>query len=187
MTPQYNRIVEILGVLSASFPNFDLKEQTIQIYCIKLADLDPDLLSTAADMHISSQKFFPTIAELRGAVASLIERGLNTASAIEAWGIVVEKMKTVGNTVDFGGYHPDCFADKPLIDKVVKSMGWNELCRTENAIADRARFLQAYEVELSRAREDMKFLPETHNAIERLQAENASESIKQLTARMTVK
>jgi hypothetical protein len=185
MTQSRNKIVEILGVMAAAYPNFDLKEQTIQVYCKMLADLDPVLLEEAANMHIATGKFFPTIAELRGSVATLMERGFCIPSAMEAWGEVVEKMRKVGNFVDFGGGQPEF--SNPLISRVVGYLDWNLLCLTDNMVADRARFIQAYEVELNRAREDMKFLPETHDTIQRLQAASINTGIKQLTEKLRVK
>lgn len=179
------RIIKIMGVLHAAYPGFTFQENTVEVYCEMLRDLDPDLLEQAAKAHLVTGKFFPTIAELRGAVANLIERGLNVPSAMEAWGEVIDKMCTEGNTVDFGGGQPE-FSNS-LISRVVSYLGWNLLCLTDNMIADRARFIQAYEVELSRAREDMKFLPETHAAIARVNASTVSEGIKQLTSKLTAK
>jgi hypothetical protein len=180
------RVVAIMGVLHAAYPNFIFQPDTIKVYCMMLSDLDPDLLEQAAKAHLTTNKWFPAISELRSAVTDLVERACKTPKAAEAWGIVVDKIRQVGNTVDFGGNHPDCLSDYPLVDKVVRYMGWNNLCLSENTVADRARFIQAYEVELSRAREDMQFLPETHDAIAQLQAEKVNENVKRLTGRLSV-
>jgi len=183
MTDSSSKTVEILGVLAAAYPNFDLKVQTIKIYCEMLDDLDPELLEQAAKAHMVTNKYFPSVAEIRENVGKLIERATNTPSPTEAWGEVVEKIRIFGHTF-YGGKVPDF--SSPIITKVVSYFGWNDLCLSENPIADRARFLQAYEVELDRAREDIRFLPETHNVVEKLKAGNANEGIRKLTMRLSL-
>jgi hypothetical protein len=185
MSQSENRLLEVLGVLAAAYPNSNVQAETVTVFREMLGDIDPDLLEQAAKAYIATEKFFPSVSELRGKVTALIERACETPSATEAWGEVVDKMRTVGNTVDFGGYQPDCFSS-PIIARVVSYLGWNEICLSDNQVADRARFIQAYEVELNRAREDMKLLPETHDAIARMNANRAADGIKQLTSRMTM-
>ena len=177
-------IVKIMGVLHAAYPNFVFADNTITVYGEMLADLDPYLLEQAAKAHLVTGKFFPTIAELRERVAGLVERACKTPGGAEAWGEVTDKIRTYGNTL-YGGNVPEF--SSPIVTKVVGYFGWNELCLSENSVADRARFLQAYEVELNRAREDMRFLPETHDAVALMSANRSSMGIKQLTARLTVK
>ncbi len=177
------KIVEILGVLAAAYPNFNLQTQTIQVYRQMLADLDPDLLEQAAKAHLATHPFFPTVAELRENAGKLVERATATPSSAGAWGEVLDKIHRYGNTL-YGGTVPEF--SSPLIARVVGYFGWNELCLSENLTADRARFLQAYEIELARAREDLRFLPETHCAIDQLKAGYVSEGIRQLTQRLSL-
>lgn len=56
-----------------------------------------------------------------------------------------------------GGYawgFPD-----PLVGKLVRAFGWRDLCLSENAVADRARFIPAYEQEQRREREQARLTP----------------------------
>lgn len=185
MAVSNEQIVKIMGVLHAAFPLYAMQKQTIQIYCDALQDLELEYLEEAARIHIATEKFFPTIAELRAASVRIREYAANVPLAAEAWGEVVEKMRTIGSTVDFGGGQPKF--SNPLIDRVVRYLDWNLLCLTDNITADRARFIQAYEVELARERENMRFLPSTHDAIARLRAENVHAGVKQLAEKLSGK
>jgi hypothetical protein len=174
------KIVASLGILIAAYPNFDLKVETIRVYKEMLKDLDAQMLEQAVLAHIATSKFFPTISELRDKVSSLVERACQVPPAAEAWGEVMQKIRTIGHTL-YGGSVPEF--SHPLIGRIVFCLGWNDLCLSENSIADRARFIQAYEVELNREREDLRFLPETHAFVEKLQAGEVAEQVKQLAGR----
>jgi len=182
MSRANEHITKIMGVLHAAYPNYVFADNTILVYCEMLADLDPYLLEQAAKAHLVTGKFFPTIAELRERVANLVERACSTPGAAEAWGEVTEKMRIYGNTL-YGGSVPEF--SSPIVTRVVGYFGWNDLCLSENSVADRARFLQAYEIELTRAREDMRFLPETHDAVALMSSNRSSMGIKYLTERLT--
>lgn len=56
----------------------------------------------------------------------------------DAWGDV---LREIGAT---GRYRDPRFAD-PITATVVRRLGWRELCDSENAVADRARFVQLYD------------------------------------------
>lgn len=180
---EIEKIVGILGILIAAYPNFDLKVETIRVYKEMLKDLDAHMLEQAALAHIATSKFFPSISELRDKVSSLVERACQVPPAAEAWGEVMQKIRTCGHIL-YGGSVPEF--SHPLIGRVVSYLGWNDLCLSENSIADRARFIQAYEVELNRQREDLRFLPETHAFVEKLQAGEGAEQVKQLVARLAL-
>lgn len=56
----------------------------------------------------------------------------------DAWGEVNEQMARAGS------YGQPKFTD-PLTERVVKIMGWSNLCRSENESADRAHFMRMYD------------------------------------------
>ena len=98
--------------------------------------------------------------------------------------MLFRSIKRYGNTL-LGGSVPEF--SSPVIAKVVRSLGWNELCSSENEIADRARFLQAFETEARRAHQDLQFLPETHQFVQSLGPGNTVASeIKSLTDRLSI-
>ncbi len=171
-------IHKILIVLASVYPNFILQEATVKIYEQFLRDIEPELLDQAAKLTISRCKFFPTIAELREAAVEIVTRATGTPSAIQAWGEVLDQMRITGS------YREPQFSHS-LIARVVSYFGWRELCLSENPVADRARFLQAYDTEMQRACDDMRMLPETRNHIETLQERNVTGEIKQLAKKLS--
>lgn len=84
----------------------------------------------------ATRKFLPTISELLAEInaAHVGPR----RSGLEAWGDV---MRAVSR---FGAYRDPEFTD-PHVTATVRAMGWQEICASENQVADRARFVDAYE------------------------------------------
>jgi len=152
-----SKVLASLAAAAAAYPNFVLKPETIQLYVSFLADIDDAALDQAMKTCIARGKFFPTIAEIREAAANLTTA--NLPAAAEAWGEVLEQMRRVGS------YRQPEFSN-PVISRVVSYFGWRELCISENLVADRARFLQAYEAEVQRGQETLQLLPETRQAIQ---------------------
>ena len=126
-------------------------KQTLRLYAQMLGDIPLDLLKQAVLRHINTSKYFPTVAELREAVGTLAQPVQQTA--LEAWGEVMAAMSDTRYYV----YTDHCtvpeFAN-PITNKLVASMGWRILSQSENNIADRARFTQAYEQLVERERRE---------------------------------
>jgi hypothetical protein len=175
-------IMQILSVISEAFPNFKQTELTPEVYYQCLNDIPTDELK-AAVLHCVCQTgraFAPSIGEIRGAVADIRRTASNTPSAYEAWQIVCRAITEIGS------YGSPQF-ESPLIDRVVRNLGWRNLCLSENQVADRARFLQAYEQLLERATKEEMLLPEVRHYIEERGAVllDTPNEIKQLSARLT--
>ncbi len=129
-----------LLTLSAAYEH-PLAESTLAVYAGALADIPDEALKQAVAAHLSLNIHFPRIAELR----NLALAG-EYPDPVEAWGEVVQQIRRVGS------YGQPSFSN-PLIHRVVEQLGWVLLCQSDNLIADRARFLQAYETLLRREKE----------------------------------
>lgn len=150
-------------MLCAAYPNYARDnspatlEQTLHIYQSLLADIPVDVLEATAMQHIAGSRFFPTVAELReGAMAIAAPQ---YPPAMEAWSEFL-------NAAD--SYRPCPEFANPILNAVIRQMGWIDLCRSENQIADRAHFIQAYERLAARAREDAMLLPAVRDLSQRL-------------------
>ena len=131
----------VLGLLSAEYPDHMNKLSPEQVrnlrnlYTQALSDIDDDMLKAASLRHITESQWFPKVSELRRAATRL---SLPAArDPMEAWGDVLKAIRVVG-------YYGAPIFDDPLTDAVVRQMGWRDLCMSEDATADRARFLDAY-------------------------------------------
>jgi hypothetical protein len=147
----FETITKVLAVISAAYPNFDLKPETVKVYLKLLADLPDELLEEASLLHIAQSTYFPTVAELRAAAFELLESQNPHPNGVEAWGEVEDQIHRVGYTGQPVFQHP-------LTAQLVSAMGWQNLCRSENLVADRAHFLTAYEQLCSRERSQMRLM-----------------------------
>lgn len=176
-------IAEIVSVISVAYPNWIVTEQTNQVYWQILADIPTDELK-AATLHCiseSGRKFAPSVGELRGAVAELRGMSANLPSSFEAWQEVGKQISINGG--DFG----NPVWSHPIVQKAVEAIGWRNLRMSEDATADRARFIQCYEQFQQRAEKENILLPEVRGFLEvngaRLEA--PADQIKRLTERMS--
>jgi hypothetical protein len=170
-----NDLPAVWAVLLRAYPYFEKERnkrdlaETFEVYASVLSDIPAELLRAAALQHIASSKFFPAVSELRDVALSLSRTAERTA--MEAWGEVMHwmsrgdlKMLPGGN-----GYESPRFSD-PLTQRVVNAMGWNQLCQSENLMADRAHFLKAYDAYKARERQDAQLLPQVRSLTEVLRA-----------------
>jgi hypothetical protein len=106
-----------------------------------LEDLDAADVGAALKRYLATSKWLPAPAEIRTLVAEA-KHGRRRPGA-DAWEDV---RKAVG---PYGRDRVPPFAD-PLVARAVSALGWRELCLSENAVSDRARFVELYD-QLARA------------------------------------
>lgn len=143
----------ILGQLFSAYANAKIDEGTVAVYTRLLADIPPADLQTVVDQCLSECKFLPTIAEIRDRYHALT-RTLGQPSATEAWSEVLRQIRAVG----YIGVPEFSY---PITAQVVRSMGWRELCASENMVADRAHFLRMYEQLVERGEQFNRLLPQS--------------------------
>lgn len=169
---------KLVMVLLAAFPAFRANtgatvEQMVRAYHRVLSDLDADLLNSVADHIMGTSTFFPSAGEIRRAAFHLAEIGLGIPSAQDAWAEVSAMIRKGFWETDKGWWEarPPNAEDwsHPLVQKAVDAVGgWVALRTSENTVADRARFLQAYDAYVTRHREQERMLPSVRQAVEQL-------------------
>ncbi len=158
MTPQEAQ--QVVTLLIAAFPvqlaKLDREQQldTFRVYRSMLVDLDFTRVDGAVRRLLATARFMPTIAEIRAAVG-VVAHGVKRSGA-EAWGDVHAAMRKYGSHRSPG---VDFDFDDPIVTRLVRAFGWFDLCRSENATADRARFIDAYEQIESTERTEAAVLP----------------------------
>ena len=112
----------------------------LEAYTVMLSDLDYAAANAAAQKIVATCKWWPSIAEIREATLQITDG--EPAPGGSGWGEVRRAIAKFGAYrtpgVDFQ------FAD-PIVATVVKWLGWRELCHSQNEVADRARFVEAYD------------------------------------------
>ena len=154
-------IAQIIGILSAAFPNFNPTESTVEVYYQILSDLPAEELKIAT-MHClaeAGRKFAPSVGEIRGAVGELRRYAANFPLSYEAWEEVLRQIINVGSYGTPEWSHP-------IIEKTVRAIGWRNLCMSEEQVADRARFIQCYEQFSARAMKEEILLPKVRGYLE---------------------
>lgn len=125
-----------------------------EVYARGLEDLDRDLAARAVDALVKSARFLPTVAEIRAACV-VTQHGRRRGGA-EAWGDVIRAIGRYGYMrrpgIDFA-------FDDPLVARAVDAFGWANLCGSENATADRARFIEHYDQLAENAHADAQLAP----------------------------
>lgn len=132
----------------------------LRLYELMLQDLPGDVLEAAALQHIATGTWFPTIAELRKLAIDLMAP--EAAPAIEEWGKVVRAIRAVGHT-------GTPVFDNPITDRVVKALGWRDLCMADDVghVANRARFLDGYAAHMRRERDALYTHPAVQAVVDR--------------------
>lgn len=144
----------------------------MDIFKQTLSDIDGDLLRASALKIISTSKWFPSVAELREAALDIAEPN-GRRTGLEAWGDVVAAFHRDG-----GQYGNPQF-DDPIASEVVRMLGWQTLCLSEDQTADRARFIDGYNAIASCRRNETLTLPEVRRVQAQIQG-RAQDEIKRL-------
>ncbi len=182
-------VAAILAILSAAYPRFLMTEHTVQTYYSLLKDLEVDSLHIAAKRCATTQEFFPTVYELRRAVADTLREAQHIPSAYEAWNEVVKfpkdgcvsqviEEKLDDHKVQFVILKTQIEWSHPLVEKIARQMGWPDFPNGDNLSTDRAHFFRAYEYALDAALRDCVQLPEVRGYIKSLQAGPADPAIQ---------
>lgn len=121
-------------------------EEAMDVWFALLHDLDYQILSKALQKHMLTNKFKPTVAELREIYADLIYPVISDWS--EGW----EKVsRAIGH---YGMYRTEEAMESfdEVTREAVKRLGFQNICLSENIVADRARFAEIYQAIQQRKR-----------------------------------
>lgn len=133
-------------------PNFLPDEYAVKMWYKFLGDLPCDLATACIEKYIATNKFPPTIADIRETVADMT---LNATDWSQSW-------KTVSKCISLYGLAGWSDASAEMDDtttEAVKRMGWRNLCMSNNQTADRANYRMVYEA-VVKERKDTLSLPD---------------------------
>ena len=149
---EFKRLVKGMKAVYTS-QSFLPYANSVKIWYELLKDMTYEIANVSIQKHMATNKFPPTVAEIRSGAAEITSKHRDWSDGWECF------RKAVGR---FGYYRrEEAFASMDEITrKVVKRLGWKELCMSENIMQDRANFRMVYEQEQSKAKE-MLALPES--------------------------
>lgn len=147
-----------------------LEKDRLQFYVMMLSDIPPQILEVAVKKLIMTNKFLPSIAEIRETAYGI--KGTISGTAVpdesEVWGEVVKAIQSVG-------YYGKPKFSHEAIAAAVNNIGWQDICMTTNDGMNtlRAQFRRAYQLAAQRQKDNRD------NAV--LGISPSNEKLKQLT------
>lgn len=135
-------------------PTFIPDQDAFNVWYGLMKDLEYQVCNAAIQKWMLTNKFPPTIAEIRE-LSTEIQYG-----KLPDWGEAWEE--TCKAIRRYGFYRPKEGLESlsPLARETVNRLGWSNLCLSENQTADRANFRQCYEIVAKREHEnDVLSLP----------------------------
>lgn len=150
-----------------------LEKDRLQFYVMMLSDIPPQILEVAVKKLIMTNKFLPSIAEIRETAYGIKGTISGTAAPdeSEAWGEVIKAIRSVGY------YGKPTFSHEAII-AAVNNIGWQDICMTPNEGMNtlRAQFRRAYQLAAERQKDNRD------NAVLGISPNN--EKLKQLTGNL---
>lgn len=153
-----------------------LEKDRLQFYVMMLSDIPPQILEVAVKKLIMTNKFLPSIAEIRETAYGIKGTVSGTAAPdeSEAWGEVIKAIQSVG-------YYGKPKFSHEAITVAVNNIGWQDICMTPNEGMNilRSQFRRAYQLAAQRQKDNRD------NAVLGISPNN--EKLKQLTGNVVKK
>lgn len=164
---------QIAKALRHYYPRESLmpNQEAVALWYDELQDLDAKAVKAALRKWVATNKWSPSIAEIRESVVEF------TTPKIKDWSEAFEDARQAIRR--YGSYNPQEAMESldDLTRETVKRMGYHDMCMSENHAADRANFRMIYETLAKREREDRQVTPDVRlfiNAITNTLAGNLS-------------
>ena len=135
-------------------PNFLPDMASVNVWYELLKDIEYKVANMAIQMYAQSNKFPPTVAEIREASAKLIHG--ETKDWSKAWEEACRAMSRFGRDRKSEAYKTLDERTRRVIDR----LGYRNLCMSENIGVDRANFRSIYETLVQRDKEMSKLSPQ---------------------------
>lgn len=150
-----NDFAKWASYLQTYFPRFNLlpNPEALELWYGELGDLPFDLLFAALRKWVNTERFPPSIAELRQICAEIVQGKPEDWG--EAWKDVV---KAIGR---YGIYQEDkaLASLSPIARQAASRIGWRDICMSENPDTLRAQFRQVFQICQQRDIEDRQLPP----------------------------
>lgn len=155
-------IINLLAIATANFPSMQEKDMkpTAILWEKALSDIDYKTAENALLKVLSTSRFFPTLAEIREAIAQITQP--RQIDAMEAWGMISDAIRKYG-------FYQQKEAMESLpgdVVEMVKRFTWRELCLSENVDTLRAQFRMAWDTQSKRKKEMLALPSEIRTLLE---------------------
>ena len=138
-------------------------QQAMELWYREIQDIPFDVAEMALRKWVATNKWSPSIADIREMTSGIVNGDPLT------WGESWERaLKAVRR---FGSYNKGAALDSldPLTRKCVESIGYMELCMSENIMVERAHFQKVFEVYAKREQTNKQIAAPLLQAISQVQ------------------
>ena len=141
-----------------------------------LQDIDYKIANAAIQKYMLTSKFPPTIADIREQAASVVSGEKPLWS--DGWEEVVRAIKNYGSY----GQKEAMESMSEITRMAVRRMGYIDLCRSENPVADRANFRMIFEQIAEREQKQNQLPVSLKNLIEEVKRKEIEYESERLSA-----
>lgn len=152
-------------------PAFIPDKDAFNMWYALMGDMSYEVCNIAIQKFMLTSKFPPTVAEIRELATNIV------AGDPLTWG---ESWERAMNAVRrYGSYNiAEAMSSlDPLTRKCVDSIGFMQLCTSENIMVERAHFQKIFEVMAKREQQQKQMPLQLQNAISMLQLKNMDEPL----------
>ena len=145
----------IAMAIKTYYPRFNIfpNQEAMDLWFFELKDLDFNVASLALRKYVNTEKFPPTISDLRRLATECLQ------GQTEDWG---KGWEATVKAIHRYGYYREKEALQSFSEitrQTVKRLGFKELCMSENLMNDRANFRMIYEQLANREKLDKQINP----------------------------
>lgn len=166
-----SEITPFIRKLVAAYPYANVSDETFGIYCQFLSDIPIEHLEILVNQVIAESKFLPTVAEIRDRYLQMST--LQRPSAADAWGIVQRAIFRTGHS----GIPK---IQDEIVARVVRGMGWRELCLSDNVEWTRSQFIKLYDRAVNDESNGARALRSTRQLTDNLQERHAPKRLREV-------
>lgn len=128
-------------------------EEAVRLWYEALKDIDYTTMQMALNKYVATEKWSPTIADLRRLSFEVSNPEIPTWD--EAWETVLQAVRTYGYTRRVEAM--DTFDE--ITRKTVARVGWNQICASEQIGIERSAFRDIYRVLADKTKEQGQIAP----------------------------
>lgn len=166
----------ILKGIQAIYPRESIcpDDESKSVWFKLLKDLEYSVCQAAVLKLVCSSKFAPTIAEIREQASQIIQP--ERKNWLEGWGMVQKTLHSVGMHRPQEAFERLRQFDETTA-RVAEMMGWQNLCLSENPVADRANFRQCYETMQKRETDALKLPSSVSRVVEQISSDMGTKKL----------
>ena len=155
-----------------SQPTFIPDQDAFNMWYALMGDLPYDVCNVSIQKYMLTNKFPPTVAEIREMAAGVVNGDPLTWG--ESWERALNSVRRYGSYNQMEALN----SLDPLTRKCVESIGYMQLCMSENIMVERAHFQKIFEVMAKREQQQKQMPLQLQEAIAKLQIKGMDEPLQ---------